>query len=122
MLDERRPPTYSFRTPQPGANRPRITSSVERLTSAEEDPGHGVLTAVARAFTVRSAAFPVENLLEPDTGAVGRTSAANPFEYVLRCCRPKQVAPIDLRSSVERTSLILAARERHRQGTGVEIA
>src|SRR5690348_4990198 len=47
--------------------------------------------------------FPVENLFEPKAGAVGRTSAANPFQYVLRRCEPQQVAQIDLHPSVERT-------------------
>jgi hypothetical protein len=39
-----------------------------------------VLTPVARTFRPTSTGFPVENLLEPDAGAVGRTAAANPFE------------------------------------------
>ena len=39
-----------------------------------------MLTRVARPFGAPSTGFPVENLLEPDAGAVGRTAAANPFE------------------------------------------
>jgi hypothetical protein len=49
--------------------------------------------------------------------------AAGPIRpKLLRRCGPQQVAQIDLRRSVERTPLILAARERHRQGTGVKLA
>jgi hypothetical protein len=46
----------------------------------KEGSRRGELTHVERAFAVQSAGFPVENLLEPDAGAVGRTAAANPFE------------------------------------------
>ena len=50
------------------------------------DPRPDVLTPGARAFVAHSTGFPGENLFEPNAGAAGRTSAANPFEYVLRCC------------------------------------
>ena len=39
-----------------------------------------MLIPVARVLDASLAGFPGEHLLEPNAGAVGRTSAANPFE------------------------------------------
>jgi hypothetical protein len=61
-------------------------------------------TPLRRAFAALSSGFPVENLFEPDAGAVGRTSAANPFEYVLRCCGPQRASDLVLHAEVERTA------------------
>ena len=55
-------------------------------------------TPLGRACAARSSGFPVENLFEPDAGAVRRTSSANPFEYVLRCCGPQRAADLGLRA------------------------
>ena len=64
----------------------------------EERRRHGMLTRVAMPFGAPSIGFPVENLFEPDAGAVGRTSAANPFEYVLRCCGHQRAGDLVLRA------------------------
>ena len=69
----------------------------------EERTRPGVLTRVARPFGAPSIGFPGENLLEPNAGAVGRTSAADPFKYVLRCCGPQRAGDLVLRAEVERT-------------------
>ena len=61
-------------------------------------------TPLGRAFAAQTSGFPGENLFEPNAGAVGRTSAANPFEYVLRCCGPERAAEFSLRAEVERTN------------------
>ena len=58
----------------------------------------GMLTRVARPFGAPSIGFPGENLFEPNAGAVGRTSAPDPFEYVLRCCGPERAAEFSLRA------------------------
>ena len=55
-------------------------------------------TPLRRAFAALSSGFPGENLLEPNAGAVGRTSASNPFEYVLRCCGPQRAGDLVLRA------------------------
>ena len=62
--------------------KPRVETFAPRsLARRREDRRrHGMLTRVARPFGAPSTGFPVENLLEPDAGAVGRTAAANPFE------------------------------------------
>ena len=55
-------------------------------------------TPLRRVFAALSSAFPGENLFEPDAGSEGRTSAANPFEYVLRCCGPQRAGDLVLRA------------------------
>ena len=49
-------------------------------------------TSLWRVFAAQSSGFPVENLFEPNAGAVGRTSAANPFKYVLHLLRETSVS------------------------------
>ena len=70
----------------------------------EERTRHGMLTRVARPFGAPSSGFPGENLFEPNAEAAGRTSASNPFKYVLRCCGPQRAGDLVLRAEVERSS------------------
>ena len=63
---------------EPGLPIPE-SPTVPRITE-KEDSRPDMLTYVSRVFAAWSSGFPVENLLEPDAGAVGRTAAANPFE------------------------------------------
>ena len=70
-------------------------------------------TPLGRACAARSSGFPVENLFEPDAGAVRRTSSANPFEYVLRCCGPKRAGGLVQRAEVERTAAEKASTRDH---------
>jgi len=92
-----------------GVTRVRVKPRVETLAPRslarrrEERTRPGVLTRVARPFGAPSIGFPGENLLEPNAGAVGRTSAADPFKYVLRCCGPQRAGDLVLRAEVERT-------------------
>jgi hypothetical protein len=62
------------------------------LPAENEGSRPEVLTLVARVLDVRTTGFPSENLFEPKAGAVGRTSTANPIEYVLRCCGPTRAS------------------------------
>ena len=78
------------------SNSSRMVSS--SLAIENKDSRTDALTSLVRSFAPDSNGFSGENLFEPNAGAVGRTSAANPFEYVLRCCGPQRTGDLGLRA------------------------
>ena len=69
---------------------------IRHSEKAESPPD--MLTPVPRALGPASTGFPGENLFAPNDGAAGRTSAAIPFAYVLRCCAPQRAGDLVLRA------------------------